>query len=91
MDFWELASEVDSIFVLLVLKVVPQAVIEDDRVRFLLLRRREDKEVVSLSVLQIISSYACDAGVSCLWRIWFKVCDLTFVKPVDGFYFLSFV
>ena len=86
-----MGSEVDGIFVLLIFKVVPQAVIEDDRVRFLSLRRGEDKEVVSLSVSRIVHSYSCDVGVSCLWRIWLKVCNLAFVKPVDGFYFLSLV
>ena len=91
MDFWELVPEIDGVFVSIVFKVVPQSVVKGNRVGFLSFRRGEDKEVVSLSVMWVSRGYACDAGVFRLRGIWFKVCDLAFVKPMCGFCFLSFV
>ena len=38
-DFWESAVEVDCVLVLVVSKVMPGAVVKDDRVRFLSSRR----------------------------------------------------
>ena len=88
MDFWELFSEVDSVFISVVFEVVPEATIEDYWIRFLSFGRGKDEEVVSLFVLWITSDYTCDAGISCLWGIRFEVCNLVFVKPKDGFCFL---
>ena len=50
MDTREVLSEVDGIFVSVIFKVVPQAVVEGDRVGFLSIGRGEDKEVISLFV-----------------------------------------
>ena len=66
MDAREVLSEVDCIFILVVFKVVPQAMIEGDRVRFLLIWWREYKEVVSLFVSRITGRDSSDPGVSCL-------------------------
>ena len=64
MDAGEVWSEVDSVFILVILKVVPQVVVEGDRVGFLSIRRGEDKEVISLFVSRIVGRDVGNAGVS---------------------------
>ena len=91
MDAGEVWSEVDSVFILVILKVVPQVVVEGDRVGFLSIRRGEDKEVISLFIVRVIGRDTRDTRVLCLWRIWFKVCYLALVKPMVGFFFFSFL
>ena len=71
MDMREVWSEVDSAFVSVIFKVVPQSVVKGDRVGFLSVWRGEDEEVVSLFVLQIVGSNLGDPRVSCLYRVWF--------------------
>ena len=91
MDLWELVSKVDTSIVSIVFEVVPQAVVEGDWVGSFSFRRGEDKEIISLSIVRVIGRDACDARVLCLWGIWFKVCYLALVKPMDGFFFFSFL
>ena len=91
MDLWELVSEIDTSIISVVFEVVPQAVIEGNWVGSFLFRRGEDKEVVSLSIVRVIGRNARDMRVLCLWGIWFKVCYLALVKPMDGFFFFSFL
>ena len=66
MDKGEVWSEVDVIFISVVFKVMPQFMVEDDRVRFLFLQGREDKEIVSLLVSWVGSRDPHDPGVSAL-------------------------
>ena len=91
MDLWELFSKVDSSVVSIVFEVVPQAVVEGNWVGSFSFRRGEDKEVVSLFIVRVIGRDTRDTRVLCLWRIWFKVCYLALVKPMDGFFFFSFL
>ena len=64
-------SKEDSVFVLVIFKVIPQSVVEGNRVGFLFVWRGEDKEVISLLVLWVTCSDSGDPRVSCLPRIWF--------------------
>ena len=91
MDFWELFSKVDTSVVSVIFKMVPQAVVECNWIGSLLFRRGEDEEVISLSIVRVIGRDAHDTRVLCLWRIWFKVCYLALVKPMDGFFCFSFL
>ena len=87
MDLWELFSKVDSSVFSIVFEVVPQAVVKGNWVGSLSIRRGEDEKVVSLSIVRVIGRDTRDTRVLCLWRIWFKVCYLALVKPMDGFFF----
>ena len=66
MDTREVLSEVDGIFVSVIFKVVPQAVVEGNRVRSLLVGWGEYKEIVSLFVSWITGRNMSDVGVSYL-------------------------
>ena len=66
MDMREMLSKIDSIFVSVIFEVVPQAVIEGNRIRSLFVGWGEYKKIVSLFVLRITSGNSGDSGVSCL-------------------------
>ena len=63
MDVREVLSEVDGVFVLVVFEIVPQAMIEGNRIGSLLVWWGEDKEIVSLFILGITGSDTSDPGV----------------------------
>ena len=78
-DAREVWSKIDGVFISVVFEVVPQAMIEGNRIGFLSVWWGENKEIVSLFVLGITGGNMSDPSVLGLSRVWFKVSYLILV------------